>query len=286
MPPPPPTDELSLVEPPAPEPTRQPDAAPVAWTVRTALAIAELQASDPALYDKLLKIKPNRWVGNELFFAQKEIADPRAAPVLLKRLLNGEDSVRTRLAVVDALPNTGGDWYEGAAALIAIDADPRVRKKLVEVMRYIPWPHNIDGLRLAFTDETASVRVAAARTTGFVRDGAGLYNELMNGTFDDDWDMRAACVQAIGQLRATAARDRLVGMLADDQAEVRLQVMLALDRIDPEGLRQLPELERLARERDHWKVAAMARRLIQDAKAPMPAGAVATTAGASVSASP
>ena len=92
--------------------------------------------------------------------------------------------------------------------------------------------------------------------------------------------------QVLGQLRATAARDRLVGMLADDQAEVRLQVMLALDRIDPEGLRQLPALERLARERDHWKVAAMARNLLRDAKARMPEGAVATAAGASQSASP
>jgi HEAT repeat protein len=274
------TVEQSTVEPPTPEP------APVAWTVRAALAIAELQASDPALYDKLLGLRPNRRVGDELFFAQKEIADPRAAAVLLKRLLNGDDSVRTRLAVVDALPSTGGDWYEGAAALIAVDADPRVRKKLVEVMRYVPWPHNIDGLRLAFADEAAAVRVAAARTTGFVRDGAGLYNELMNGTFDDDWDMRAACVQALGQLRATAARDRLVGMLADERPEVRLQVMLALDRVDPEGLRQLPALQRLARERDHWKVADMARRLLQDAQTRLPEGALATAAGASHSASP
>ena len=171
-----------------------------------------------------------------------------------------------RLAVVDALPTTGGDWQEGAAALVGIDADPRVRKKLVEVMRYTAWPHNIDGLRMAFTDEVATVRVAAARTTGFVRDGAGLYNERMNGSFDDDWDMRAASVQALGQLRAAAARDRLVGMLADDRAEVRLQVLVALDRIDPEGLRRLPELERLARERDHWKIASVASRMMKEMK--------------------
>jgi len=257
-----PAEELLAITPQAPEP----EPTPVAWTVRTVLAIAELQAQDPALYQKLLTIKPNRWVGSELFFAQPEIADPRAAPVLLKRLLNGDDSVLTRLAVVDALPSTGGDWQQGAAALVAVDAYPRVRKKLVEVMRYVSWPHNVDGLRLAFTDEKAPVRVAAARATGFARDGAGLYNELMNGTFDDDWDMRAACVQALGQLHATAARDRLIGMLADEQAEVRLQTMMALDRIDPEGLRERPELERLARERDHWKVADMAKRLLRDAR--------------------
>lgn len=107
----------------------------------------------------------------------------------------------------------------------------------------------------------------------------------MNGSFDD-WDMRAACVQALGQLRATAARDRLVGMLADDQAEVRLQVLLALDRIDPEGLRQLPDLERLARERDHWKIADMAKRLIREAKAREFEGAAATASGGTQTANP
>lgn len=242
----------------------------LAWNARTAIAVADLQARDPGLYKKLAALRPDRRVGDEQFFSQSVISDPRAAAVLLQRLLNGHDPVAVRLAVVDALPNTGGDWQEGAAALVAIDASPRVRKKLVETLRYVAPPHNLAGLRLALTDEDLGVRVAAARTAGFTRDGAALFTELVSATFDEDWDMRAAAVQALGQLtgprgaRNNPARDRLVRMLTDERPEVRLQVLLALERIDPAGLRQLPDLERLARDRQSPQVAEIAARLLRE----------------------
>lgn len=275
---------------PEPAPTLQPAAtvgvAPVVerrasepappWRVRTAIAVGELQASDPALYHKLLTLRPNRRVGDELFFAQPELDDPRAAAVLLKRLLNGDDPVGVRLAVVDALPVTGGDWQEGAAALVGVDASPRVRKKLVEVLRYVAPPHNLDGLRLGFRDEDPAVRVAAARTCGFARDDVALYTELISATLDEDWDMRAAAVQALGQLEVVQAQGRLVRMLADENPAVRLQVLIALERIDPAGIRQLPEVERLARDRQHWKVAQVAERLLRE----RPPTLVASSAGA------
>ena len=40
------------------------------------------------MYARLLALRPNRRVGAEMYFGQPEVADPRAAPVLLKRLLN------------------------------------------------------------------------------------------------------------------------------------------------------------------------------------------------------
>jgi hypothetical protein len=42
---------------------------------------------------------------------------------------------------------------KGLAALVAIDASPRVRKKLVEMLRYVAPPHDIAGLRHGFADE-------------------------------------------------------------------------------------------------------------------------------------
>jgi hypothetical protein len=70
------------------------------------------------------------------------------AGVPLRRILRGAESIAVRCAHVDALPQTGGDRQEGAAALIGIDADPAVRKRLVEVMRYADAPHSVHGLRL------------------------------------------------------------------------------------------------------------------------------------------
>lgn len=264
----PPHIRVALLD--SPAPPAKPSAPTLAWTARTAIAVADLQSRDPALYKQLTNLRPDRRVGDEQFFSQKLLIDPRAAAVLLQRLLNGRDSVAVRLAVVDALPSTGGDWQEGAAALVAIDASPRVRKKLVEVLRYVAPPHNLAGLRLALADEALSVRVAAARTTGFTRDGAALFTELVSATLDEDWDMRAAAAQALGQLSASRgarnnpARDRLVRMLNDERPEVRLQVLLALERIDPIGLRQLPDLERLARDRHSPQIAEVATRLLQE----------------------
>ncbi|MBK9756999.1 MAG: HEAT repeat domain-containing protein [Nannocystis sp.] len=294
-----PRRHVALLDDPNDPPTAKPPAPrgpKLAWSARTAIAIADLQVRDPALYKKLAALQPNHRVGDELSFSQPELADPRAAPVLLQRLLNGNDPVAVRLALVDALPNTGGDWQEGAAALVAVDASPRVRKKLVEVLRYVPPPHNLSGLRLALHDEDLSVRVAAARTAGFTRDGTALFTELVSATFDEDWDMRAAAVQALGQLtgprgtpQQNPARDRLVRMLTDERAEVRLQVLLALERIDPAGLRRLPDLERLARDRRSPQVAEVARRLLRERPAEpgaaLPGGA-ATTGGGNVVANP
>lgn len=242
------------------------------WRDRTALALLELEARDPALYRRLLTVQPNRKVGNELFFAQPELAAAHAAPVLLKRLLNGEDSPAVRLAVVDALPATFGDWQEGAAALVGLDAAPMVRKKLVETLRYVLPPHNITGLRTAFRDEELAVRVAAARTSGFTRGGVELYSELVSGTFDEDWDMRVAAVQSLGQLRVRAAWDRLVRMLSDPHPQVRLQALISLDRIDPAAARGLPDLKRLTTGQPH-ALAEMARRMLKEQAAAAPAPA-------------
>jgi hypothetical protein len=162
--------------------------------------------------------------------------------VLLRRLLAGKDPVDVRCAIVDALPLTGGDWQEGAAALIAVDARPRSASSWSRSCA-TPAPHSVHGLRLGFKDEDPEINVAAARTAGFSRHGAELLPELYSSTFDTDWDLRAAAVQALGMLKLPQSRDVLVKALADEEREVRLQALLALEQLDPEGLLELPELD-------------------------------------------
>jgi len=274
--PPPPRPVVAPVQRPEPRLLLVGAAKPKDWRGRTALALAQMEERDPALYTRLLAVQPDRKVGAELLFSQPELAEPRAAPVLLKRLLNGDDPAPVRLAVVDALPATGGDWQEGAAALASLDASDLVRKKLVEMLRYVPPPHNIEALRVAFRDEEIAVRVAAARTTGFARDGIELYSELVAASFDEDWDMRAAAAQALGQLRVTAAWDHLVRLLSDPRSQVRLQALMSLERIDPVAVRRLPDLKRLAKNYSA-SLSGLARRMISQRTAE-DAAAAATAA--------
>lgn len=237
------------------------------WRARVAVEIEAMQQRDPARLDRLMQLQPDRAVEGALFFSQPEASDPRAAPVFLRRLLAGTEPVKVRRALVDALPQTGGDWQEAAAALIAVDASPTVRKQLVEIMRYASPPHSVEGLRRGFKDEDPEVNVAAARTAGFSRSGPELEAELYSSTFDADWDLRAAAVQAFGMLRLPRTRDVLVKALSDDEREVRLQALLSLEQLDPEGLLHLPQLEALARDRKSHRISRKATQLLRKRQA-------------------
>ena len=249
---------------PASQPPQRPAPAPLDWRARLAISIQALQTEAPDRLAALDQLQPTRSNQvDELSFAQADLHDPRAAAVLLRRILRGSEPVAVRCALVDALPQTGGDWQEGAAALIGIDADPAVRKRLVEAMRYADAPHSVHGLRLGFKDEDPEIHVAAARTAGFSRHGAELLPELYSSTFDADWDLRAAAIQALGMLRLPQSRDVLVKALADESRDVRLQALVALEQLDPEGLLDLPELEQLARDRKSHRVAHKAATLLR-----------------------
>jgi len=247
-------------------------APPLDWRSRLAVAVRELQKSDPALLDRLEKLQPARAVDGELSFAAEALHDRRAATVLLRRLLAGKDPAEVRGAIVDALPATGGDWQEGAAAMVGLDASPLVRKKLIEVMRYAEPPHSIHGLRLGFKDEDPDVNVAAARAAGFHKQGAELFTELYSATFDTDWDLRAAAVQALGMLKVPRSREILIKALGDEEREVRLQALLALEQLDPDGLLELPELDKLAKDRKSHRIARKAQLLLQKRRAQRRAG--------------
>ncbi len=234
----------------------------VEWQARVAIAIDKLQKENPELLAQVEAMQPVRSGADTLIFTQAEVQDPRAAPILLRRLLAGTDPVKVRCALVDALPATGGDWQEGAAAMIAVDSSPQVRKQLVETMRYA-GPSAVPGLRLGFKDEDPEINIAAARTAGFSKQGPELLPELYSSTFDSDWDLRAAAVQALGMLKLPQSRDVLIKALSDESRDVRLQALLALESLDPEGLLELPELEKLARDRKSHRISRKATQLLR-----------------------
>lgn len=242
------------------------------WRERVAIGVDAMRTSDPARLARLEKLQPDRKVEGELYFSPGELQDPKVAPVLLRRLLQSTDPVKVRCAIVEALPLTGGDWQEGAAALVGLDASPLVRKQLVQIMRYAGPPYNIEGLRRGFKDEDPEVNIAAARTAGFAKNGAELFPELYSSTFDADWDLRAAAVQALGMLKLPKSRDVLLRALADEEREVRLQALLALEQLDPEGIIWLPELEALAKDRKSHRIARKADLLLRKRRAAEKAG--------------
>jgi HEAT repeat protein len=272
---------------PASQPPQRPAPAPLDWRARLAISIQALQTEAPDRLAALDQLQPTRSNQvDELSFAQADLHDPRAAAVLLRRILRGSEPVAVRCALVDALPQTGGDWQEGAAALIGIDADPAVRKRLVEAMRYADAPHSVHGLRLGFKDEAPEINIAAARTAGFSRQGPELAAELEASTRAADWDLRAAAVQSLGRLRLPQSREILLKALYDAEREVRLQGLLALEQLDPEGVIYLPEIDRLARDRKSHRIARTAELMLQKRRAAEKAGKPASARVSASAAAP
>ncbi len=235
--PPPPPDEAGESKPATVE--------ELDWKQRVAIKNDEIKRKDPGTHQQLMELqsKPDA-AGVPSLDGPLIEANPDAAPVLVTRML-GEDTKKNKQAIAGALPRTGGDWSEAAAALIPLAADPEVRKALVESMRYAEDPHAVEGLKHGFQDEVPEIRAAAARTAGFSESGRMLYNELLSGLFAEDWDMRAASAQSLGKLQMREATSALRRSLNDEHEQVRLYSLLALEKIDPENVGSFPEVEKL-----------------------------------------
>ncbi len=229
---------------------------PVPWTTRLALEVHNFKTAEPTRAKHLQELQPDHTnVANELVFTQPELREPAAAAVLLHRLLHASESRQVRRALVDALPLTGGAWQEGAAAMIALEGDPVIRRNLVMLMRHAGPPHGLEGLRLGFKDEDPSINIAAARAAGFSPSGLQLGPELYSASLSADPELRVAAIQAIGMLKLPQAPQVLQKALGDEDREVRLQALLAYEQLDPVGVLWLPELETLARDRKSHRIA-------------------------------
>ncbi len=239
----------------------QPTVEDLEWKQRIAIKNAEYKRTQPEKHAALTGLQSRPGEGGQASLDLTLIQGNRdAAPVLVTRLMSGEPE-QNRLAIAEALPTTGGDWQEAAAALIALDADANVRQALVQSMRYAEPPHCVDGLRKGFADEDPKVQAAAARTAGFSSHGRMLYNELHSSLFAEDWDLRVASAQALGKLKMTEARSGLIRTLKDEHPEVRRTALLALEKISPEGVANIPEVHQLTKDSDK-RVAREARRIV------------------------
>ena len=239
------------------------------WQERMNIGIDEFKRADQEGYIRVLTLSPRRDSTGALVFTSKLVEQPRAAPVLLSRLLDRKTGRGVRRAIAEALPRTHGDWEEGASHLIRTEAEPSVRKALVESMRYAHYPHDLRGLRDGFRDENRRVRAAAARTTGFVRNGKVLWSELVSALFDEDAETRAGAAQSLGKLKVVEAWEGLSRVLGDADSTVRFKALQALERIDHERAKQLPALEKLASD-PNTRTAKLAQALLGRKPAPRP----------------
>ncbi len=183
-------------------------------------------------------------------FMDPRLESPAAAGPLLARLVHGRESVDVRVAIVEALTRTGGDWPEVLADMLPEETDVATRTMMVEAARRAPIEHAVDLLKLGFADKTASVRAAAAETCPWVDANGALEGLVLLALADTDPIVRAEAARAAGWMRIEDSWTPIVKLLGDPDARVRLQAVKALQRLDPADTAGLPEVGALKHDAD------------------------------------
>ena len=166
-------------------------------------------------------------------FGGPKIQDPDAGVIFAARLLDeaSADSA-TRSALADVLGRSAGDFGPMAVAILGVEQDAEVRRTLTMSLRRASDASALVGLTLALADQDARVRADAAYCAASHPGISALLEPLRAGLSDDSPVARAASARALGVLKDRASATSLVAMVADEDAEIRLQALRAIKRID------------------------------------------------------
>ena len=178
-------------------------------------------------------------------FTDPTLYNPALTPVLLERLASGGEHDYVRLALVEVLPRTGGEWDGALVDLYASETSADVRSVMVEVTRRADPEDARALLSQAAGDQSPLVRAAVMRTIPYVEDGVGLSAPLLAGLTDADSEVRSFAARSAGWTGLDAAWDDLVVLLSDAEPEIRLHALRALERLDVGAVQQLPALQTL-----------------------------------------
>lgn len=193
-------------------------------------------------------------------FTDPTLYNPALTPVILERLISGGEHDYVRLALVELLPRTGGEWDGALVDLYATESSADVRSVMVEVTRRAD-PSDARALLLAAAvDDSAMVRAAVMRTIPYVEDGEGMSAPILAGLVDSNPEVRSFAARSAGWTGMSAAWDDLVVLLSDAEPEIRLHALRALERIDPVATAKLTALDTLEIDIDA-KVSRAARQI-------------------------
>ncbi len=203
------------------------------WRASVDEAIAELRTRDPELVQTLYALEPRSTRAGTARFTGPLVHNPVVAAVFLDRLTAQPETSAVRVALVDALPRTGGSFGAAVTDVLSEERDAAVRVAMLGSLRTAEASSALAGLELGLSDSDATVRLAAARTAARRPDGARLEAPLLVAAADADARVKLEAVRTLGVLRIEAAKDLVEAELGASDAELRLAAVRALIRIDP-----------------------------------------------------
>ena len=228
------------------------------WRVRQQAEVVLVWREAPVTAEAIHTAEPRLTRAGTLRLQDPSLDSPKAAPVLVDRLLHEPDPLR-RAALADAVSRQAAVDPVVLSGLIGAEPDAAVRAQLVW-----GWREHADaeaalvGLRVGLRDPDPGVRAQAAAAAGYRDNGADLADDLVKLLDDSAPEVRALAARSLGWLRVDSASQPLVKLLDESSSDVRLAALHALERIDREAAAALPELAPLARDPDPRVVRAAA----------------------------
>ena len=204
-----------------------------------------LTLTDAALVTHAWTTQPGITRAGTPRFTDPTLYNPALTPVILERLSSGGENDYVRLALVELLPRTGGEWDGALVELYTTEPSADVRSVMVEVTRRADPEDARALLRQATADSSALVRAAVMRTIPYVDDGAGMSSPLLAGLTDESPEVRSFAARSAGWTGLDDAWDELVVLLSDVEPDIRLHALRALERLDAEAAAGLDALDTL-----------------------------------------
>ncbi|MCA9660945.1 MAG: HEAT repeat domain-containing protein, partial [Myxococcales bacterium] len=204
--------------------------------------------SDPAAIRAHLEaLDPATTRAGHLRFTDPLLRDAQATEVFAARLAVEATPAEERQALAEALHRTGGAWSAAILTQLEREADPEVRVILVGTLAKAPTADALAGLRLGLGDADSRVRRAACELAGWAPEAGAVEAERLVAALGDDEAMiRAAAARSLGLLGDAGRFAAVAPGLEDSDAEVRLQSLRALERLDRSRAAGLPEVAKLA----------------------------------------
>ncbi|MBL4632841.1 MAG: HEAT repeat domain-containing protein [Kofleriaceae bacterium] len=209
------------------------------------------ELSETELADRISSMQPSIARDRSLRFSDPQLLRADAAPLLLTRLRNGDDKSEVKHALIAALPKTKGQYAQAVLDLLQSEESAELRADLADSLRLSTESTlALAGLKLAATDSSSTVRQRALYAIGHRKDGANLTGVLLQALRDSDASVHSASAKALGNLQITEAFAPLQAGLSNRSADVRLETLRAMARIDGNRAANLSELTTLAEDSD------------------------------------
>lgn len=191
-------------------------------------------------------------------FSDPNLKDAKWTRLHIQRLKNPDEPLETRLALLDLVAHSKGDWEAGVLFLLE-DPAPEMRVLLVQSTKFASADFALKVFPALAKDEDPAVRTAVYRNLRW--NEVDEYRDLfISGLQDENEQVQLSAIRGIGWNRIPVNTELLTPFLAHENPELRLYSLRTIHRINPTEAKSLPQLKSLVQDSNE-KVAREAKRI-------------------------